>query len=204
MKEIELFFPNKTQAPPGGWRYTVPETGKTISGSTEGIVIDGVQNHYSSNNIPGPVNLSRLIEKQICRERPNYCGSTEPHLVSHSLSRNIATIVMGTRTIGAWLFSGRRRVEQQLAEERAVTCSECPQNQVVNCTACHGDLLAPVIENIVAGGTTKVGHLLNACMICGCAIKAKIWVPHDIIESNMPDTILKELPANCWVVKEGK
>ena len=204
MKEVELYFPNKTQAPPGGWRYTVPETGKTLTGTTEGIVVNAVIHHYASNDIPAPLNIPRLIEQQICRERPDYCGSSEPHLVSPSLSRTLQTIVMGTKTIGAWLFSGRRRVEQKHAERRAQTCSTCPQNQDVGCSNCGGDILTPVIEQVVAGGKTKFDHLVKVCMICGCAIRAKIWVPNDIIVDNMPDRILEQLPDNCWVIKEKK
>jgi len=203
MSDKPRFYPNRTNAPAGGgWRYTVPETSAYIVGTTEGQLIENVKKHYVANDFHVPFGLRELVEEQICRDVPDYCVPDGPELkpVKKQQHRFVHEIVSGTKTLWSWLVTGGgASVEAEEAERRAAICVGCVENQEPGgCTSCA---LAAMLQQIarIAPGETSQGDKLKACRACGCSLKAKVWVPTEILQKNMPQAIKDDLPAHCWV-----
>src|SRR2546421_728471 len=68
-------LPNLTNTPPGGWRYAVPETQKTLGPFSGWIQLqEQLHGHYHAAGYPVPANLFDLVQVQICNAQPEYCG----------------------------------------------------------------------------------------------------------------------------------
>lgn len=202
MSDKPRFYPNRTNAPAGGgWRYTVPETGAYIVGGTEGQLVENVKKHYVANNITVPFGVRELIEEQICKDVPHYCITEGPELkATKQQHRWVHEIVSGTKTLWSWLVTGGgASVELEEAERRADVCVGCVENQEPQgCTSCARAAMLQQIARI-APGTTSKDDSLKACRACGCSLKAKVWVPSEILQKNMPTAIKNDLPEHCWV-----
>src|SRR6188474_974395 len=72
---IMSHFPNYVNTPPGGWRYVVPETGKTIGPFSNWKQLrDVLAGHYMSAGYDMPGDIFEKVEAQICNNFPEYCG----------------------------------------------------------------------------------------------------------------------------------
>jgi hypothetical protein len=200
---IKLYFPNRTQAPPGGWRYLVKETGVEIHGVNEGNCIEAVKKHYRANNLVPPYDLSYEMEQYICSKVPDYCGSNEPRLSFwEGFKRTTKQFVTGTKTIATWLKEGRSATQEQ-AESRAKICASCKLNQEpLDCVTCKAQDIVGFVNGVLGGRSTSLDSQLHGCEPCGCSNKVKVHVPLDIIRDKMPEPIRRKLPANCWVLTE--
>ena len=200
---MPLKFPNQTQAPPGGWRFHVVETGRTIKGVNRGQLIQELEKHYTANSLAIPNDIPGMIEAFICQEQPGYCiGDAGPGTPSRwaSFKKTIAQVTSGTRTLSSWVVKGRPLVSQEEADRRAEICSTCQFNvSPSGCTGCSMGTLREVINSLVGNKITKDDAKLQSCSICGCALKAKVWVPLDIIQRFLPKAMKEELPGHCWV-----
>jgi len=206
-----LHLPNVTNTPPDGWRYRIPETGKPVRGNTYGAVVAAAAAQYAANNLTAPQNLEELVEKQICDTYPDYCTGRGLNLTTLAgVRRTLVMMVSGTRTLGSWLIRGMPLVTQELAERRAEVCctggprgAKCPFNERPDgCTGCNMAQLVSAIKNIIGSSKTSRDAQLEGCSVCGCSTKVKVWVPWDIIDKNMPQSIQEALPEHCWVKRK--
>jgi hypothetical protein len=203
-------LPNKTETPPGGWRYTVPETSKTVgpySGITQ--LLENLKGHYHAAAYEQPGNLPELIEKQICDENPEYCGEEGvPSMTQRFLKETKHTFHAALRCL-ATLVSHRAGSGErpQLAdqERRALTCVACPKNQPIQqCSTCNNKSLNNLIEKIAGAKKTSVDAQLQYCEVCHCGLRAKIATMHSAIWTHMPENQKKQLPESCWIILEAK
>lgn len=141
-----------------------------------------------------------------------------PFQAPHSISRSAAGAAVaanwarrtrtGIETLADWLGEGAVPVASELSEQRATTCSDCPQNQ-------SGDLMSlftkPVSDLIIKQleerkqlnlSTTK-DDLLNVCKACGCPLKLKVHVPLSVINGKMKQPEREKLDPRCWILKEN-
>jgi len=201
------FFPNKTNNPPGGWRFTVEETGATLRGTSLGEVMVAVKKHWEVNGIEPIEDLEREIERRICEEVPEYCGAKGMEIkpVPKNRGRTIHEVITGTKTIGMWLAKramGGGNVSVEVAERRASVCVGCVENtEPTGCSSCNKAASSQVLDKLVPFRTSK-DAALKSCRVCGCWLSAKIACQLDIIRNNMPDYVKKELPDHCWVKTE--
>jgi len=200
-----LYFPNKSQSPPGGgWRYFIEQTGAMLTATTEGALITSIQKHLAANDLPPLEDPSRAIEQYICEQVPGYCGlldGTPVMTTKKTLKRTFHEIVTGTKTLGQWLLNGAKRVEIDEANRRASICAGCQENiSPEGCTSCNMSVLKRLVEQVVPGSVvTQYNDQLKSCNVCGCALKAKVVIDGDIIRDNLPSDIYKQLPSHCWV-----
>jgi len=199
----KLFFPNRTQAPPGGWRYLVRETGVELRGVSEGNLIQSIQKHYRANNLVAPYDLSILIEEYICKQSPHYCQPKGPSISFwEGAKRTLTQVVSGTRTLSAWMVSGEF-ADDETATQRAKVCASCPLNQEpLGCASCKKIDIAQLVFSIIGKRVTAFDHVLKACEPCGCDLKVKVHVPLNIIKNKMPESVINKLPKHCWVLTE--
>lgn len=214
-----LHLPNLDTHPPrlpnhdGGWCYQVPETGQVFCGSSLSELMTSLAAHYKAAGYPQPPNLARLVEDYICDHIPDYCGgqprASRPEDAARQgwlagLKHTFTNIVTGTQTLAAWIAGGRNYVDGGVANARAAICTTCPENvEPQGCTGCNLSTLKEIVRSVVGSRTTTSDAHLKACKVCGCDLRAKVHLPHDILWRHMADSQKQQLPEWCWLVREN-
>lgn len=207
---MSLRFPNMTNTPPGGWKYTVPETGKTIGPYTGFAQLKTeLQQHYQASGYPMPDNILDKVEGQICSFNPEYCEEGSDVLrgiaARGKLAHTFHTAYQCLTTLSANRDANGEKPTMELASARAETCATCPKNtEVSGCSACNFSALDRLVQKLVGASKTPLDSKLKFCSVCHCNLKAKIWTRLAAIEKGMSDDQMKELPETCWIVTEGK
>lgn len=199
-------LPNRTNAPPGGWRYRVPETGQTFSGASEYDLITKLQAHYRVNGYPYPDDMPKLIEHYVCSSEPGYChdGTGRPALKwTNKLAHTFHVVLQGSTTLGHWLLGGRKFVDQAVADRRSATCTQCALNEEPQgCTSCNAGALRDVVTKLVGSRRSAHHDRLKACKVCHCQLAVKVWMPLPVLLQHMPEEQQEQLPGHCWLRAE--
>lgn len=202
-----MSLPNTTTTPPGGWRYTVPETIKEVgpfSGWDQ--LREKLIEHYRSTGYAIPQNLFQLVEVQICSKQPEYCA--EPTVMNRlyaamgSIGHTFHTALSCLRTLVS--NSTAEKPTQAMAESRASVCAACPENKdVVGCSRCNMGTLNSLIQKAVGAKKTESDGLLKFCSVCHCNLRAKIWTNRESIWKHTSEADKKRFPETCWLKTEG-
>lgn len=201
---MSLHFPNLTTAPPGQWRYTVPETGQTFGPVPD---LDGLMTqlraHYTANGYSVPPDLKAQVEAQMCASPllQGYCVEGESEVTPDRLTfgkiRKVTfhTVLTGTRR----LLGLSTSVSQPEAERRASICVTCPENvDREDCSRCHIKTLAEIVVKIVGTRKTSFDSRLKVCRVCLCENRAAISVPLADLHNLMTPEEKAMLPSFCW------
>lgn len=105
----------------------------------------------------------------------------------------------------SWIGEGLRPVSQDMAQERARMCLNCPKH----------DVSRPIYEALAKGIALTVRQQielknqmklrvegeksLHLCGACDCVLRLKIWAPLEFVKET---TALEKLDVNCWIRKE--
>ncbi len=198
-----VHLPNLHTSPPGEWRYKVPETGQSFHGSNWPQLQEQLVAHYRATGYAFPEDLFARVEAYICANAPDYCEGVPADAPRFSLGHSFTTVVQGTKTLAHWLLTGRRYVDQEVANRRALTCSGCVYNlEPQGCNGCNANVMKEAVALVVGKRATPHDERLKACRICGCDLRAKTHIPHAIIVAHMPADQQAQLPSHCWVVME--
>lgn len=202
--------------PPGGFKFWVEETKQWVPNpmvrSTGHLAIGDLMNelrqHYNANRIEMPPNLQLLVEDQLCRNLPGgWCNESgvpvhDQHNPNWML--DFTRLRQGTETLLRWFVTSRKYVEQTEAERRAAICTSCPNNMTaVGCTSCNLPSIMAVINQIRSGRSTSRDAALNACSACGCSLKAKVWLPVDVLRKGTPEQQFSYFTSNCWMLPKN-
>ncbi len=96
-----------------------------------------------------------------------------------------------------WAMTGGVCVEAEEAERRANICSSCPHNsKAVGCSSCMQIL--PKVMGMVGNKTTTHDDVLESCDRCSCSLRAKVWLPMEVVAGGKVLT----LPSSCWMKGE--
>lgn len=221
---MSLRISNLNECPPGGFRYRIPEDNTTIGPHI--VYRDlraAVCRHYALTERLAPSDLDEKIHAFMCAQlEPSHCHDTDATLLTppprSTLPLRFASVVQGTRTIGEWLIKGRllgqlSLVSPELALARASTCVNlCTPNpptkleghniKVGGCAACVAGHMTTAITRIVGNASTPLDAQLQACDLCGCSLRAKVWFPLDLLRKHMTPSQLATFPSYCWIVTE--
>lgn len=209
---MTLRLPNHDTVPPGGWRYLVPETGKIVKGPSMMDLIRAVRDHMHGNGYTMPHDIAVKIEDYMCEQMPNYCGNVgfrsvpsktnadpkNPYHTFHHLMQCLKTLI-------SHRAGGRQSITPQIATTRAQDCVGCVNNvKITECSTCNSTLAKRTVQKLAGSGVTEFDSQLQACAICHCDNRAKVWTSHDAIWKHMPQAQKDKLPENCWIFKEAK
>ena len=204
-------MPNKTNTPPGGWVYQVPETGKRIgpfSGARQ--LHDVLRGHYQSAGYDFPGDIMDKVEAQICENQPEYCSEPPRGVIGRAWDslKNMGHTFNAARQCLVTLVSNRagsgERPSQELRELRARTCVECPMNQEITpCSHCRMDTLNSLVTKLSGATKTSYDSQLKFCAVCHCNLRAKIATKHEAIWNHIPKEQKERLPQNCWLISEA-
>lgn len=214
--------------PPGGWRFTQPETGWTLpdnhdfNGAVEAILLHRIANprHQLSTNkerVEWELEMATISRLQSMKGTEGFIlqGNTPgapptfvlPPSQKGGVAAGVKKVSAGIGVLLEWLGDGAEPVATGLAETRAKTCSECEFNK-------PGGLLSFFTEKASEGIrkqleirkdmllVTQSDDKLNVCSICYCPLQLKVHVPIAHIERHTPETVKKQLPTHCWMLKE--
>lgn len=185
-----------TKMPPGGWRYTQPETGHAMSGITFRTLLSKVGIHRANQKITSPTNnMAGEVEDAICQalspeDQVAWCVTGMRTVKSISWTEVAAFL----KTAAVWVAGGQELVAPQEAERRAAICTGCPLNVGLHgCGICQR-ALQEVREKILNRGTSK-DSVLQACGVCGCDNKTQVHVPLEVLRRGRAGL---QYPAWCW------
>ena len=204
---MSLTLPNFNVCPPGGWRWTCPQTGKMIPNhpaATWGELQDAISEYCIANSIPVPV--AAVVIDELCHQLPSgYCRDTDARQITPLAGKKLrwSSIFQGTLTLGETLVRGKKLVAQEVADARAAVCATCSLNQPApGCQGCASRTARELVGRFIGDRKTQFDNELKACNACLCELRVKIWVPKDIILHWMPAEQLKLCPETCWLLNE--
>jgi hypothetical protein len=118
-------------------------------------------------------------------------------------------LVRGAKTLLAFLDSGDKPVSPELAEHRAIICTQCPKNEAGDFTrwftAPAAELIKRQVEKSQAMSlTTPRDAQLNLCTACHCPLKLKVHVPIQWIAKGLTEQQIVTLKngKDCWIIAE--
>lgn len=204
---MSLRLRERDKTPPGMFRYTQPESGKTFMAHSFDGLCANIADHRRANNYPMGLHWQVQVEQQLCEllvkeghgsKVENVESDFVP--VSAGLKQHWQTLVRGTRTLFDHLANGKKVVDRTEAERRAAICAGCEFNlQPQDCKSCRSRTIDDAVRAITGGNlTTTKDNALHSCYWCGCFLKAKVHVPLEIIQRYQDETLNTNLPAKCW------
>lgn len=208
---------NWNMTPPGLWRFRIegikdPEVAMVKGYYGYNDLEAEVIRRLKANHLPIPTDLRQRIVDQLCATLPDgWCsdGSMLSRLGS-SVSHEFARVLQGTSTLIDWFVSDNRaKVSLEEANRRASICVGCDFNApVAGCASCQKASLNTLVNKIVGGQPTSYDASLHSCAVCGCELRAKLWIGLETLQRNMSKAQLAQLPPahngfqGCWLRPE--
>ena len=192
---------DQVTVPPGGWTFYVEETKTHIDGQTLRECVNKTINHLLSNELDISPIIDHIIEDSICKRlAPGKCYiPMDKKDVGSNTQLTLAQVIAGTKTISRWLLKGAKKVHVDLANDRGKVCAACPYNKPVSgCASCASNRIRQIAGDIIGSSKTTSDHLLNVCVSCGCMLRASVWLPLDIQQRHISETVNDGLPSHCW------
>lgn len=189
-----MFLKSVLISPPGGWHYTQPQSGYSMSGINFGTLVGKVAKHRQNMGYPTEGDLAQEIEEDICARM-----STEDQLswcktgVKRRNRVHFSQVVSFLKTVASWLLQGTQLVAQEEAERRAGICSNCPLNVGTGgCGICQATIRE--LRESLMQRHTSYDDKLNACGVCGCDNKTQVHLPMEALAKGEPHIY----PDFCW------
>ena len=190
---------NKGELPYTKRRYTDPDLNRAFVGATPLAIETLVLAARREAGLPLE-GTHEAVEDWICEQLPEWCERHEAprHMKTTYNSKDLLAFLEATKET---IIKGNV-VSQAEAERRANICTQCITYNVDidGCQSCKG--IGTMVFSVIGHKTVKnLGHL-KACGICGCALKAKIWLTKETLDSTtrIQETAGK-FPKWCWVEK---
>jgi len=191
---------NRKKTPPnGGWRYTDSSGHKFADPVLKNLLKSVATLRQGRMDTGHPCDLNpgwqeRCLD-EMCREHRDIpCRDAAKPLRTTTLTE----ILRAAHALKNFLANGGKLVSPDVANERAQVCIDCPYNRPAN--HCHGckEGIGWVFE-LVSGRTVPDQDRLQACELCGCALKVLVHTPKEVISHEGIDRA--EFPEFCWQVK---
>lgn len=139
--------------------------------------------------------------------RPPSSGEAVAGIISRLMGR-FRKANTGVQTLSDWWGSGGNPVPAVVANDRAMTCSMCPQNEknpdwFSLFTVPVADRIQSLIEERKQMKLeTPNDEELGRCRACDCPLKLKVHVPLEEIKRHMKPQEASKLDQSCWILLE--
>jgi hypothetical protein len=171
-----------------------------VKGPTLAQIVANYREVCRLRGLPIPEDIVQTVTEQICANAPERCSFSDGAVPQAPLKSSF-----GLKDVKAFIKSvegtikGGGVVSQELAEERTNVCMRCPYNtDLPGCSGCAG--IANLVFKVIGSRQTANMGRLKQCGICGCSLKAKIWVPQETIkETAQVQRNMDQFPKWCWV-----
>jgi hypothetical protein len=187
-------------SPPGGWKYTVPQTGVTITAQFWNGLLPQILQHLRANGVEITDELLLEIEDGACRETnpPGWCRKRQPKPVAGQLPH--LTLGMAEQFIKTvWeVIKERKLVDRAEAERRLAICMSCPlATSIGGCEGCT-TLYKKMVEMLATKNPLTVETGKEFCGACGCLLLAKTAIPNATLDRAEGSTKPRYLEGHCW------
>ena len=170
-------------SPPGGWKYTVPQTGVLITGQFFSVLKKRVVAHLKANGHVVDDEVLALIEHGACIETrpPGWCKKRPPKPVAGMPFLTLLSAERFVRTVWQAL-KDRQFVPREEAERRLAICATCPlATSITGCSGC-ATLLKKVVELVDERSTLKDTPGKEFCGACGCYCRGKSLLSNSTLD----------------------
>lgn len=220
---------NRSKQIPNGMTYYVPQTGwRPKPWSSFNVIVDTLIAHRLGNphlaKEHGWSTDPREVEGEVDAFNARLCADngwndfivqggeqfTAPKpLAPRSILERLRNVAGGAGTLISWIKSGAEAVSPEQSNSRASVCAGCPENKS---TSFGSIFTVPVSRAIHAelqkrsewGLKTDHDEKLGVCDVCVCPLPLKVHVPRELIMKRLEKQVFDELPAHCWIKKEGQ
>lgn len=190
----------KVECPPDQYRYKHRQDGYTDRCFDYGGLVSRVREHCNLNGYP--IVPEEEIQDQLCRLLPpGWCeqetGEPPEWFVNSRVTMD--DVIRGTKVLASFITQGMPLVEKSVAAERGAICSGCPfAASAAGCGPCTG--ISNLISEIAGSDPLPSDPLLanKSCLICGCAARAQIWLPIELLAKGVNDEMMPKWPSWCW------
>jgi hypothetical protein len=178
------------------------DNGIVVKGQTLKLLVTRYKSELEARGLPVPEDIIQKVLENICRKAPDACIFSDGRQVDSNLKKQftIQDVKAFIKSVEGTIKSGGV-VDQATAEERTNTCMRCPYNTALaGCEGCSG--VANIVFRVIGARKTDNMGYLKQCGICGCSLKAKVWVPQDTVKqtAQVQDN-MNDFPDWCWVRK---
>lgn len=204
---IEFEIIDTSESPPNGWRYVQPESGRPFRHYAHQTFLNQIRDHRLGNGFPISADWIAEIHDGMCRDNPDWFPRVCRRANTKSGPRRLsfAATMSFLQMLGKWVTDGAPYVEQEVAEERAVTCVSCPNNvySEFGCGNCTTQI-QQIISVIGGKRSTLLDDKLHSCSICSCNLKASVHFPVASQKSNLTSEMVEEFKQvpYCWKGRE--
>lgn len=187
---MQAFKPFQTSSV---WKFPDPDTGHLHTGATRAELISSIVNYRSQNRLDAIESLGVVLDNYLC-SLPENAGKCRPL----PLRRGFLQYVKGGLTLISKLWYGdASMVTQEVADERAAICKDCPCNVFPD----RGMFIQwsdDIALNSV--GERKSAHYeeLGSCEACTCVLKAKVWYKGPYKLSKEETAKMQLCNSKCW------
>lgn len=174
------------------WAFKNPENGRELKANSKGELLVLLVSYRLQNGFPALEFPDQVIDNYLC-EHPSNVGRCQP---IPELKRGVlAYITGGVALLKTFLY--KKFASQELADERAAVCVQCPHNIFPN----KGDFVKwadSVAEASIEGRRSKYHDELGNCAICSCNMRAKVFYGDKI---ELTQSEYAQAPDFCWQKK---
>lgn len=201
MNDDLLAVQRDIDSPPGGWRYTVPETGITITAQFYATLRPRVIAHLKANHITVDDERLLLLEDGACREtRPpgSWCAKRPAKPVEGKLPNlTLGHIDRFLKSIWAALVS-RDFVSREEAERRAAICAACPliTGGIGGCSGCY--TMLKKAQGVLQKNPVQMEEGKDVCGACGCYAPILIWLKNATLNRAAGEKMPRYQEGHCW------
>jgi len=188
-------------SPPGGWKYTVPETGITITAPFWAVIRPRIIQHLAANGVTVDDERMLQIEHDACVEtKPpgSWCQQRPPKPVDGALPHlTLAHLERFIKSIWHALVA-RDFVPREEAERRAEVCKNCPlvTGGLGGCSTCYSLLRAT--EKLVQANPIQMETDKDVCGACGCHIPLLVWCKNSTLDKAAGERMPRYAEGICW------
>lgn len=209
---MPLRVKNENVSPPGGWRWTHPISGNTVSGAAFGSFLEGVERTLAALGEDPEVASLQIHEEtaralidsghgelvkgteEAGRTAEQYRAGAKAAFLKWWRESPVYGLIKGKAGRGAPVF-----VDQEEAERRAAICTICQQNKIPASKTWARNWTDGKMLDAVEGRRTSRHEKLGACRVCSCELRAAVWWVPDIVRASSANTdFSRRFPQHCW------
>lgn len=183
--------------------YEDKDQGIVVRGPTLELLVMRLRNELRGRGLPVPEDIVQKVLEQICNKAPHACifsNGQQPPTTQIKKGFTVTDVKAFIKSV-EWTITSGGVVDQETAEERTNICMRCPYNtRLPGCEGCSG--IANLVFKVIGARKTHNMGELKQCGVCGCSLKAKVWVPQDTVKqtANVQNN-MNDFPDWCWVRK---
>jgi len=121
--------------------------------------------------------------------------------------KSVTTVAKGALNLAQLFGPSEKPVVKTVAEQRAMICAVCPENDKGDWTRYFTEPAALGIRKIFgfvndSNLITTRDKELGICKVCQCPLRLKVWPELEFIRAHTDAETMAALPYACWIKSE--